>query len=305
MNLWHQFLSSYFGFNKQQRNGLFVLVILILTLFVLRLSLSHFIKPEPLLIADFSNIQFPESNSSFTYNDTSKTKRNNPSSGTLFVFNPNTVTKEQLLKLGFKDKTANIFLNYRNKGGHFNKKEDVKKVYGISESFYTKLEPFILLENDAKKIPSQNSTGPVASVAPTTAVRSKTKLELNSADSLQLLELRGIGPAFTKRILKYRSLLGGFVSVNQLSEVYGMEDELFQSLKNEVSINPSLARKIDLNNENFKELNKHPYLSYEDMKAIFNYRRKNGPINSLEQVKEIISDETAYNKLLPYLDIKQ
>src|SRR4051812_33603305 len=106
MNLWHQFLSSYFGFNKQQRNGLFVLVLLIISLFVIRLSISNFIKPEPLLMLDFSKMNLPAPNSTFSKTDPAKTE-NHSGSSDLFVFDPNTATKEQLIKLGLKEKTAN------------------------------------------------------------------------------------------------------------------------------------------------------------------------------------------------------
>jgi DNA uptake protein ComE-like DNA-binding protein len=95
--------------------------------------------------------------------------------------------------------------------------------------------------------------------------------------------------------------LGGFYSIDQLKEVYGLQDSTFQLIKNDVRADASLVSKIDLNSENFKELNKHPYLSYEHVKSIFNYRRKNGPIKSMDQVKEIIGDEAVIEKLRPYL----
>jgi competence protein ComEA len=307
MNLWHQFLSSYFGFNKQQRNGLFVLVLLIISLFIVRLSISHFIKPEPLLMLDVSKMNLPEANSVTASADSSKTNGN--SENNLFVFDPNTATKEQLVKLGFKEKTAGTLINYRSKGGQFRKKEDLKKVYGLSERLYLELEPFILVPGEKKKFEKNEKfekfekTGSPAPSAPT-AIKSKIKIELNSADSLQLLSLNGVGPAFTKRILKYRSLLGGFVNIEQLREVFGMDDELFQKIKAVATVNSSSIKKIDLNNPNFKELNKHPYLSYDDVKAIFNYRRESGPIKDMEDVRSIFLDETALNKLLPYLELK-
>src|SRR4051812_18344021 len=104
MNIWHQFLSSYFGFNKQQRNGLFVLLALILSVFIIRLSLSHFIKPEPTIIADFSDIKFSDHQKMSMTKDSLTGQVTSPEQN-LFVFDPNTVTKDQLIKLGFKEKT--------------------------------------------------------------------------------------------------------------------------------------------------------------------------------------------------------
>jgi DNA uptake protein ComE-like DNA-binding protein len=246
-------------------------------------------------MADFSGFNLPdEKMNAWSEGDSTITNNKNA----LFVFDPNTATKEQLIKLGFKDKTANTLINYRSKGGHFRKKEDLKKVYGLSDALYKKLEPFILITEEQKQIASYEPN-------PEKEIKNSKKstqiIELNSADSLQLLELPGIGPGFTKRILKYRNLLGGFYHIEQLKEVYGLQDSTYQLIKDKVSANADLVKKIDLNTENFKELNKHPYLSYEDVKAIFNYRRKNGPINSFDQIKTIFTDENTINKLKPYL----
>jgi competence protein ComEA len=289
MNFVHRFLSAWFGFNKQQRNGLLVLCALVFLLFVLRLSISSFIKPEPILLADFSNVNLPESNSNLLITDSASSDNNN-----LFVFNPNTVSKEQLVKLGFKEKTANTFINYRNKGAHFNKKEDVKKVYGVNEELYSKIESYILID-------SENKTPKTFSQQEPTVKKQIKVVELNTVDSIGLLPLPGIGPGYAKRILKYRSLLGGYYSTEQLKEVYGFTDSLFQIVKAYVKVDASLVTKIDLNTEDFKKLNAHPYISYEDTKSIFNYRRKNGAITKLEHLRVCIYDEEQLKKIIPYL----
>ena len=288
MEFIHRFLSAWFGFNKQQRNGLLVLCTIILFLFIIRLSISSFITSQPILLADFSNTKFPKLNSGTLITDSTS------ESNSLFVFNPNTVTKEQLVKLGFKEKTANTFINYRNKGAHFNKKEDVKKVYGISDELYSKLEAYILIDSEKNAPKTYSQQEPKAK-------KQIKVVELNSVDSIGLLPLPGIGPGYAKRILKYRSLLGGYYSTEQLKEVYGFTDSLFQVVKDYVKVNPSLVTKIDLNTEDFKKLNAHPYISYEDTKTIFNYRRKNGAITRLEHLRICISDEEQLKKLIPYL----
>lgn len=288
MEFIHRFLSAWFGFNRQQRNGLLVLCAIIVLLFFIRLSISSFIRSEPILFADFSNTKLPEFNSATLVNDSSS--ENNG----LFVFNPNTVTKEQLVKLGFKEKTANTFVNYRNKGAHFNKKEDVKKVYGVSEELYSSIESYILIEGE------KNSPKTYSQQEPKSKKQIKV-IELNSVDSIGLLPLPGIGPAFAKRVIKYRSLLGGYYSIEQLREVYGFTDSLFQVVRSYVKVDPTLVTKIDLNTEDFKKLNAHPYISYEETKTIFNYRRKNGAITKLEHLKICISDEEQLKKIIPYL----
>jgi competence protein ComEA len=288
MQFIHRLLSSWFGFNKQQRNGLLVLCTLILFLFIIRLNISAFIHPEPIILADLSTIKLPKQNSASLVSDSSS------GNNELFMFDPNTVTKEQLVKLGFKEKTANTFINYRNKGAHFTKKEDLKKVYGISGALYSKLEAYILIGN----LKPEEKT--FAQQEPKNKKQIKV-VELNSTDSIGLLPLPGIGPGFAKRILKYRSLLGGYYSTEQLKEVYGFSDSLFQVVKDLVKVDPSLITKIDINTEDFKKLNAHPYISYEDTKTIFNFRRKNGPITKIEHLKICISDEEQIRKLTPYL----
>lgn len=290
MNLVHRFLSAWFGFNKQQRNGLLVLCSIVFLLFILRLSISSFIKSEPILIADFSNVKLPEFHENTLVSDSTSENNN------LFVFNPNTITKDQLIELGFKEKTANTFINYRNKGAHFNKKDDVKKVYGVSEELFAKLESYIL-------IPGKNKEEKVSIQQEPKGKKQIKIIELNSVDSAGLLPLPGIGPAYAKRIIKYRSLLGGYYSTEQLKEVYGFTDSLFQIIKSYVKVDASLVTKIDLNTEDFKKLNAHPYISYEDTKTIFNYRRKNGTITKLEHLRICITDEEQLTKLTPYLSI--
>ena len=167
-------------------------------------------------------------------------------------------------------------------------------MYGVNEELYTKLEAYIL-------IGSENKTPKTFSQQEPKFKKQIKVVELNTVDSIGLLPLPGIGPSYAKRILKYRSLLGGYYSTEQLKEVYGFTDSLFQIVKDYVKVDPSLVTKIDLNTEDFKKLNAHPYISYEDTKTIFNYRRKNGPITKIEHLRICIYDESVIKKLIPYL----
>lgn len=210
---------------------------------------------------------------------------------TLFTFDPNTATLSQLQALGFGDKRAGILIKFRSKGFVFKHKEDLKKVYGISENFYQSLEPYILIENSrAKGVVAENK-----------ALKKANKIiELNSADSLMLLEIKGIGPSFAKRILKYKTLLGGFIRTEQLKEVYGFTEEMYDQIASQISVNPALIKKLKMNTDDFKTVNKHPYLSYELTKLIFNAKRKE-PLTA-EVLKTILNDDVLYSKLLPYIN---
>ncbi len=297
----NSFFANYFGFNKQQRNGLLVLMFISFVLLLVRIIYPSFIKPDNIQILNLPLIE--RSLDSFTETNNYSNKSTNvlqQTSTTLFVFNPNKVTREQLLQLGFKPKVAKGFINYRNKGFVFKQKSDVKKVYGVSDKFYSKLEPYILIENETKKetIPQENKSEQNSIVKKQT----QQQLDLNTADSIALVDLKGIGPSFAKRILKYRTILGGYVSVEQLKEVYGFTDELYNQVNSFFIIGTSPLKKINLNTDDFKIINKHPYLSYELTKNICNVRRKTKLTPS--NTKDILNDEVLYKKVMPYLSFE-
>jgi len=293
----NDFLNNFFGFNTQQRNGLLVLCIISFCLLLIRIIYPYFITPSDIVIKDLPLVErkldsaWENSQKQFSANFSEDKKELK-----LFVFDPNKVSLDQLLQLGFTERTARTFLKFRDKGFVFKEKKDLKKVYGISDNFFAQLEPYILIEN--KNEQNDKSKEEVKSVV-SLKVQAKEKIELNSVDSLTLIELNGIGPAFAKRILKYRSILGGYVAVEQLREVYGFNDELYEKVKNAFKVDASLIKKIDLNKDDFKLINKHPYLSYELTKAVFDQRKK-GSITAVN-LKEIINDDAVYKKLLPYL----
>jgi len=294
------FLDNYFGFNKQQRNGLFVLIAISLFLLVVRLVYPVFIKPDNIVLLDLPLLERRLDSNYKTLHSYSNNKfHSEAKSLNLFVFDPNTVSIEQLLQLGLKEKTAQILLKFRNKGFAFKQKSDLKKVYGISDKLFAQLEPYILI-NETK--PQEKTQKPEEVKPSEAAVPKQTpskKIELNTADSASLVSLDGIGPGYAKRILKYRTMLGGYVSVEQLKEVYGFSEELYEKVKSNCYVEAKNIKKINLNKDEFKVINKHPYLTYELTKSVFDWRRKT-TINATN-LKEILNDNTVYQKVFPYL----
>lgn len=266
-----------------------MLCVISFLLLIFRITYPHFISQDPIVISNLQTSEIKLDSAAVFTEPTRGTVSKVHTS--LFVFNPNTIGRKELLDLGLTEKTAANFLKFRNKGFIFKRKEDLKKVYGITESLYLKLEPYILVEKEAE----QNATLKAQQVKP-----APRTLELNSADSIALLQINGIGPSFAKRIIKYKTLLGGFVVVDQLKEVYGFTPELFEKIKASLTVDQTLIKKIDLNKDDFKTINKHPYFSYELTKALFDTRRK-GAID-LENLKELMNDEALYIKAIPYLN---
>jgi len=129
-------------------------------------------------------------------------------------------------------------------------------------------------------------------------------VDINLADSSELIKLKGIGPAFASRIVKYRLLLGGYVCHEQLLEVYGMDNKRYLGIEQQLEITIDSVRKIDINTASFKEILKHPYISYEMVKEIVNYRKSNGGFSDVTELRNVPQvDSTVYYKLLPYLII--
>lgn len=294
-----RFLTSYFGFHKQQRNGLFLLISISFVLLIVRLSYPYFIKPDPIQVYNLPVMERILDSSSQPENTFHKNENvTDHSSQKLFLFDPNKVTQQELTALGFSKKTSAVFMKFRNKGFVFKQKSDLKKVYGLSDDFYVQLEPYIIIENEIK---TEKETKLKQENLPAVIVDKQVqqKIELNGADSLQLISIHGIGNTYARRILKYRSLLGGFVSVEQLKEVYGFNEDLYLKVKDHFTVNAANIKKLNLNTDEFKVINKHPYITYEICKSIFDWRRKTSI--TATNLKDILLDEVLYHKLLPYL----
>jgi competence ComEA-like helix-hairpin-helix protein len=134
-----------------------------------------------------------------------------------------------------------------------------------------------------------------------TQERAYSTIDLNRADSAQLLPLPGIGPVFAGRIIKYRKLLGGFVSADQLTEVYGMPAETVEKVRGRIIIDSTAIRKINPDSATFGELLRHPYLEYEQVKALVDFREFSGKINSLDELRDMhILHDTSLNRLDAY-----
>ena len=219
-------------------------------------------------------------------------KNTSPAQINLHNFNPNSITKDEAMGLGFSNKLATTLINYRNKGGKYYKKEDLKKLYGMSNKQYAVLEQYIVIAEQ------QVFTKPIAiHLKPVLLL-----IELNTTDTAQLIQLKGIGPVFSKRILKFRDVLGGFYDKKQLLEVYGMTDSLYKQLEEKITINTSLIKQLSINQASEIDLSKHPYIKKKLASIIVNYRNKHGLYKtSNDLLKTGFISKDIIDKLLPYI----
>lgn len=127
-------------------------------------------------------------------------------------------------------------------------------------------------------------------------------IELNSADTLDLQQLKGIGPGFARRIVNYRERLRGYCEKQQLLEVFGMDTSRYRMIVNNVKADADSVHPFDLNTVTFKELLRHPYFPFAATKNIMIYRQKNKLFRSLDELKKIEGiNDSVYRRMIIYL----
>ena len=126
--------------------------------------------------------------------------------------------------------------------------------------------------------------------------------DLNTATAEELRAIKGIGKSFSERIVKYRTLLGGFSDSTQLKEVYGLPEETISQMLKSFSIQ-SNVKSIEINSDSIRLLASHPYISYDLARVIINYRKQHGDIKSIQDLKKIKAmDDRTFSRLKPYLE---
>lgn len=143
-----------------------------------------------------------------------------------------------------------------------------------------------------------------ATPAPTAFPREsrRTRVSLNNADTLDLQQLYNIGPVFARRIVNYRTALGGFVDKGQLMEVYGMDSARYADIAPYITLDTPAVRLLDINSATIDQLKRHPYLDYYQAKAIVRLREKEGLYRTASDLKKVpLIDQETYNKISPYI----
>ena len=220
-----------------------------------------------------------------------------------FPFDPNQLTAEQGIKMGLTLKQVQTIQHYLEKNGKFRKKEDLKKMYCLSENEYNILAPYIEIPPNDNNLTYRKTSK--YSSAPVKLNLAPGSIEINSCDTAQLVNKLHLKNWLAARIIKYRNMLGNFYSVEQLKEVYGLKKTAYQNIEKYLSCDSSLVKKIDLNHASFKVLVHHPYLDYETTKKIVNTRRSLDGFNELSELKSAAGiTDSLYNKISHYLYIE-
>jgi competence protein ComEA len=317
-----QIIKDYFNFTRRERIGVISLVILLAVIFFLPKLTSPKNKFED-FNADTAwlstmrkldknssdSIAGPEVGSSFEINnpqrEINKEAQGNPPPK-LFDFNPNTISADDWKQLGIKEKTIHTILNYLSKGGSFKKPQDLQKIYGLPKPDYERLLPYVkiefVLQPAAQRVPEENK--PETKSFNKSAYRHSI-IELNNTDTTTLIDLPGIGSKLANRIISFRDKLGGFYSVEQVKETYGLQDSVFQKIKQYLSVNSNSIKKININTVTLDELKQHPYFRFTIANPVILYRNEHGKFSKTEDVKKVMAvTAEVFNKISPYISIQ-
>lgn len=298
-------LKEYFSFTRRETRALLLALIILLITFTYRIWIGRQKADKFVLTEDqkeeiqmfINSFELKSKETSNQYENSRITKAE--ISPEYFVFNPNLMDREEMKKLGLDEFVADNIIKYREAGGKFAEPGDLRKIYGMKESLYKRLEPYVNLPDQSieEKISDYENSDPGNSR------QEKIILEINSAGFGDLMKIQGMEPGIAGRIINYRDLIGGFYSSRQLDEVYGMNDSINKILTPSIIIDSSLIRKLSLGSASFSDLLRHPYLSKTDVSRIFslkNYYRDSICIEHIIQNK-ILPESTLF-RIMPYFE---
>lgn len=232
---------------------------------------------------------------------------------TLFAFDPNRCDSASLVRLGFSPWMARNILRYRAKGGRFRRAEELRKLYGMTDSLYTRIAPYVAIapseqhRSAANKPNAANERSSVyLSRTDSLSTRTQkypkgTRIELNRCDTNQLKKIPGIGSYTARRIVSYRERLGGFVRMEQLREIRLNNDVLAPWF----TLDTTAVTPLQVNHLPMKQLLAHPYLNYRQSRAIVLYRERYGPLSSIQVMhgwEEFTANEL--RRVAPYLSFE-
>lgn len=299
-----QHLEKHFTFSRGERQGIMILLLLCVAVLIFPNVYFYF---QPVQHADNSvydaeiaaflkEYQEKKGAAPISYRqDTSGKKvysRRDKNDIVYFDFDPNKIGIGDWMKLGFSEKQAQSIEKYKAHGGKFFKPEDLKRVYVIGEENYDRLAPYIKIA--PREFPKTEY-----------AERPKAKwtIDINTADSAEFEKLRGIGPSYARRIVSFRNSLGGYVSVEQIKEVWGLPDSTYQAIRDQLVVGTPL-NKMNINLVSSQKLERHPYIRYYLAKAIDAYRDKKGNLTAIEELKNVKGmNDSIYQKIAPYFKI--
>lgn len=303
---WMQWIQYAFGYNRTEAKGFILLLMLLFT--YLSIHLYVWLSPSKVSIA-LTQSQLNQNTALVSLIETAENPPNRFKSFEkkeeeahpvvpmrLHSFDPNVASVEEFEELGMPQWLAKRIDRFKSKGGKFFKKEDLLKIYDFPEPLYQKLIPYITIS-----APQNDKFAKRSFILQEKTPKTPAKFDLNTVDTTRLIQLKGIGSKLAARIVKYRDILGNFVSTSQIREVYGLDSLVVEEILRYGYINNPQVRKINVNESSFEQM-KHPYLKPYIAKAIVNFRNQHGKFQSIQDLKAIkLLTPDIIQKLEPYL----
>jgi competence protein ComEA len=306
--------KDYFSFTKKERTGIYVLLTLIgICHMIPRFFKTTSLNDEVMVTAiDLQSAQralvnndsakrllYDEKRSAYNeiYYEPVKDKQ----AIEPFPFDPNTLDSTGWRKLGVSSRTAHIIRNYVAKGGQFRNAGDLQKIYGLKKADYDRLIPYVRIAARAVSTTfSHFGKAPVKYVKTPPPV-----IDINQADTLAFISLPGIGSKLANRIVNFRHKLGGFYSVQQVGETFGLPDSTFQLIKPRLQCAPVTIQKININTADVNKLKQHPYIRWNIANAIVQYRQQHGVFHSPEDLQQIVLiTPELFQKMVAYVTVE-
>lgn len=295
-------IHDYLYFSKRDRTGILAILIIIMLVYFLpeifpSADKGFEVRQGSMLAAAIDTLEVREKQANernFQKYNPENTTGIKPS---LFQFDPNILDEDGWKRLGLNSRVISTIIRYRSKGGHFYKVEDLKKIWGLPEDFYNRVKDYIVLPEQKKN--NSDTTHFSHSVT----IKKPSVVLINDADTSAYISLPGIGSKLAQRIIAFREKLGGFYSVDQIGEIYGLQDSIFQKIKPYLHASGSV-KKFKINSVTRDELKLHPYFKWNLANAIVSYREQHGNYNSLEEMKSIsLIDLKTFEKIVHYLEL--
>lgn len=281
-------VSLFFGISKSEVRGMFLLLLTSIVLLLLPIYQKYVYTQEPssfVIVVD-TNTNMSSSTDAYQSHfveakDLENSIIENHLSHKVWM---NEITQEDLKLLGINNKVTSNILKYLEKGGRFHQKADLKKIYNMDERSYELIIANTLWESQPANIVNDTSNGFSKTPAPNPV---KEKFDINTADTSALVSIKGIGSKLALRIIKYRDLLGGFVNIGQLREVYGLSDFAIVELNSHTFIRENFRPKtIPINHAQLELLSSHPYLGNKKSKVIYNYLKNHSKLVNFEEFQK-------------------
>ena len=310
------FIKDFFSWSNKERIGVIVLTIILLSLFFLNFFFDRWFTPESEpwnadSLAYYSRIldslENDVTSEKFPYQPKHEAQKTIEKQKIKYYhFDPNKIGKQEWINFGFSDKQAQSILKFKKSINGFKTIDDLRRCYMIDSIKMNELKPYIQIDATTFQKEIFNDSFPIKS-NPTSnskinAIENIVLVELNKADSIQLLSIRGIGPYFSNKIIVYRKQLGGYYKKEQLLEIWNFDSSRYQMIYDQILIEPNSIVKLNINKEDIDGLKSHPYIRWSLANAIVKYRIQHGKYNAIDDVKNVVlMTDSIYKKLSPYL----